>query len=62
MIPFLVSSIKFQVSITQQQDELSLPNAALITAAAQPTPACTEMAAAGQLRAHAPHSIHASRH
>jgi hypothetical protein len=34
---------------------------ALITAAAQPTPACTEIASNGQFRLQAPHSMHASR-
>jgi hypothetical protein len=32
-----------------------------ITAAAQPTPALTEMASDGQFRLQAPHSMHASR-
>ena len=37
------------------------PSMELITALAQPTPACTEIAPNGQLRLHAPHSMHASR-
>jgi len=32
-----------------------------ITAAAQPTPDCTEIASNGQFRLQAPHSMHASR-
>jgi len=47
--------------MTQQHEELVRPRAALITAAAQPTPLCTVMASVGQLVAHAPHSMHASR-
>ena len=48
-------------SITQQQEELLRPRAEFITAAAHPTPASTVTAPVGQFRAHAPHSIHASR-
>jgi len=45
----------------QQQEESLTPNAAFITAAAQPTPALTVTAASGQFLAHAPHSMQASR-
>jgi hypothetical protein len=37
------------------------PSMELMTAAAQPTPDSTEIALTGQLRLHAPHSMHASR-
>lgn len=50
-----------RASITQQQDERSRPKTVFMTAAAQPTSACTVMASVGQLRAQAPHSMHASR-
>jgi len=48
-------------STTQQQDALPRPKAALMTAAAHPTPDCTVTASAGQFKAQAPHSMHASR-
>jgi hypothetical protein len=44
----------------QSQPEVFIPSMLLITAVAQPTPARTETAPAGQLSAHAPHSIQAS--
>lgn len=47
-------------SMVQQQEEGSRPSMLLITAAAQPTPACTETASVGQFRLHAPHSMQAS--
>jgi hypothetical protein len=50
----------FLGSTTQQQAEDFRPKAALTTAAAQPTPAETVTAPAGQLVIHAPHSMQAS--
>jgi hypothetical protein len=47
-------------STTQQQEVLLLPSIPLMTAAAQPTPARTEIASAGQFCAQAPHSMQAS--
>lgn len=48
-------------SIIQQHESPFLPNAVLMTAAAQPTPGLTLMADAGQFMEQAPHSMHASR-
>jgi hypothetical protein len=45
----------------QQQDGPVRPSMELITAAAQPTPACTKIASVGQFTLQAPHSMHASR-
>jgi hypothetical protein len=47
--------------MAQQHEELLLPKAALINAWAQPTPLWTTIASVGQLVAHAPHSMQASR-
>jgi hypothetical protein len=47
--------------MTQQQESPFRPRAELITAAAQPTPAWTDIASKGQFRAQAPHSMQASR-
>jgi hypothetical protein len=48
-------------SLEPQQGWSVRPSMAPITAAAQPTPVCTEMASDGQFRLQAPHSMHASR-
>jgi hypothetical protein len=45
----------------QSQDGAEPVSLPMIIAAAQPTPAVTEIAATGQLRAHAPHSMQRAR-
>jgi hypothetical protein len=57
---FLCSPVCPQESIWPQQGASLLPSMEFMTAAAQPTPACTEKAPVGQLRLQAPHSMQAS--
>jgi hypothetical protein len=54
------SAVCRQDSIGPQQGASLLPSMEFMTAAAQPTPACTDNAPVGQLRLHAPHSMQAS--
>ena len=68
---FMLSAARGAFFSRSPQQDASLPpqlhsplsmlfplSAAAIIAQAQPTPLCTVMAWTGQLRAHAPHSIH----
>jgi hypothetical protein len=57
---FFSSPVCPQDSMGPQQHASLRPSMEFITAAAQPTPACTENAPVGQLRLHAPHSMQAS--
>jgi hypothetical protein len=57
---FFESAAESFSSITQQQESFFRPRAALITAAAHPTPDFTVIAPVGQFREQALHSMQAS--